>query len=61
MPVVLADDDSAPWLDPQNSDYAGLADLLRPAAPQDWTLETISKQVNNARNEGPKLMEPPGM
>ena len=58
MPVVLADDDIAAWLDPQNSDYEGLAARLRPAAARDWTLVAISKQVNNARNDGPELMEP---
>ena len=61
MPVVLADDDFAAWLDPQNNEYAGLAALLQPSAAKEWTLETISKQVSNARNEGPEPMERQGM
>jgi len=52
---------SRPGLDPQNNEYEGLAALLQASAPQEWTLETISKQVKNARNEGPELMKRPGM
>lgn len=58
MPVVLADNAVPAWLDPRNRDYPGLTALLQPAAPQDWTLVAISKQINNARNEGSELMEP---
>lgn len=58
MPVVLSAKNFAAWLDPQNRDTRCLSALLKPAAPQDWTLEPISKQVNNARNDGPELMEP---
>jgi putative SOS response-associated peptidase YedK len=58
MPVILSVTDFAVWLDPENNDIAGLSDLLRPAPPHDWTLIPVSKQVNNARNEGPELIQP---
>ena len=38
MPVVLAREDYAAWLDPGNQDAAGLLSMLRPGEPPAWEL-----------------------
>lgn len=58
MPVILEPADYAAWLDPKNDDTDALIALLKPAVPDVWTSLPVSKQVNNARNEGPELLEP---
>lgn len=58
MPAILEAADYAAWLDPGNRDGAGLSELLRPAAPEDWATIPVSEQVNNVRNEGPELLAP---
>jgi putative SOS response-associated peptidase YedK len=61
MPVILATEDFSAWLNPQYKDTVRLNRLLRPAAPDDWVLVPVSKQVNSARNDGPELLEPLGL
>ena len=55
MPVILAKDDYARWLDctPGND----VADLLHPCAPGSIAIRRVSRAVNNARNEGSRLIE----
>jgi putative SOS response-associated peptidase YedK len=55
MPVILAPDDWAPWLDPANA--AGAA-LIRPAPAGTLQATPISTRVNSVRNEGPDLIHP---
>lgn len=58
MPAVLAPAAIAAWLDPQLSDGARLSSLL--GAGEAGTLEArpVSREVNNARHDGPQLVEP---
>lgn len=58
VPAILEPQNYAAWLDPHGTDTAPLAPLL--GGPQDGEMEAIpvSRRVNNARNEGPELVEP---
>ncbi len=57
MPVILAPQDYARWLDPDNHDTASLKQLLAPA-PEDWLTEwPVSRALNNPRHEGPDCVE----
>ena len=57
MPVILPAEHYGQWLDPENQDKEDLKQLLQPA-PEDWlTAFPVSKQVNNARNDDPSLIE----
>ncbi len=58
MPVILSDEAADRWLDPDERDPAALAGLLRPADPAEMRLHPVSRAVNNARNDGPELLEP---
>ncbi|MBK7166107.1 MAG: SOS response-associated peptidase [Candidatus Microthrix sp.] len=58
MPVMLAPGDWEAWLDPTNADVDALGQLLVPAPPRLITHHPVSTEVNNARNQGPQLIEP---
>jgi len=58
MPVVLADEAHAGWLDPSLKDAAEFARAH--ALAKEFKHYAVSKRVNNARNEGPELIEPAG-
>jgi putative SOS response-associated peptidase YedK len=58
MPVILAPEDYAIWLDPENKDTDGLRRMLRPADPTPWTLVEVSRKVNSPKNDSPELIEP---
>lgn len=58
MPVVLARESLAPWLDPAVTDGAVLAPLLAAAEAGEIEARAVSRAVNDARNEGPQLVEP---
>ena len=57
VPVILPQAAFARWLDPALQADAAVTDLLQ--APNDAALTAcpVSKRVNNARNEGPELVE----
>lgn len=58
MPVLLAPDDWARWLDRGAQDPAGAAELLRPC-PDAWLQAwTVARAVSAGRAEGPVLIEP---
>ncbi|MBU4563430.1 MAG: SOS response-associated peptidase [Desulfarculus sp.] len=57
MPVMLSTGDEAAWLDPAASPE-DLATLLRPYAAQEMQAQPVSRRVNSAAGEGPKLIEP---
>ena len=61
MPVILAPEDYAAWLDPGNQDATGLLRMLRPAEPAAWELRQVSRKVNSPRNDSPDLLEPVAM
>ncbi len=59
MPVILAPEDHAAWLDPQ-SDRAALEALLKPFPPEALTAVPVSKRVNKVANDDPACLEPAG-
>jgi putative SOS response-associated peptidase YedK len=59
MPVVLPEADHGAWLEPAMHDAAvATAMALEPMAPEEFEHYPVSRRVNNARNEGPDLIEP---
>jgi len=56
MPVILAEGDEATWLDPDAGEEQ-LRALLRPT--DDLTVTEVSDAVNDVRQDGPALIEPP--
>jgi len=59
MPVVLPDETHAAWLDNALHDAAVVTAMARqPMAPEEFEHYPVSRRVNNARNEGPELIEP---
>jgi putative SOS response-associated peptidase YedK len=58
MPVIVAPEDYAAWLDPQNTDAEGLRKMLPPADSAPWTLVEVSRKVNSPKNDSPDLIEP---
>jgi putative SOS response-associated peptidase YedK len=58
MPVILSPETYAEWLDPGNRDVERLDRLLAPNPAIDLSAQPVRKLVNNARNQGPALIEP---
>jgi putative SOS response-associated peptidase YedK len=58
MPAMLLPEEFEYWLDPGNSDIQGLRKLLHPWPDDDTDYYTVSKEVNNTRNNGSHLIEP---
>lgn len=59
MPVVLPESAWARWLDRDEHDVDALAGLLVPAPDELLGVRPVSTQVNNVRNNGPDLLDPP--
>ena len=57
MPVILDTDGDAIWLDSRASSEA-LRSLFVPFASEWMAAYAVSTFVNNARNQGPKCLEP---
>lgn len=58
MPVILPTEDFARWLDPQADDTEALKMLLKPLPSEAMTAYSVSRSVNNVRNDDPSLIEP---
>jgi len=58
MPVILNDDDLEAWLDRDLTDFEPLEHLMRPVPDEDIDIHQVSREVNNARHNGPELIEP---
>jgi len=58
MPVMLAREHWARWLDPTLQDTGELTALLEPAADNELVLYPVRALVNNVRNNGPELIGP---
>jgi putative SOS response-associated peptidase YedK len=58
MPVLLPRETWDDWLDPAFDDRDYLGSLLEPAPDDVLGMYPISTRVNNARNQGPELLEP---
>lgn len=55
MPLIVAAEDAARWLD---RDEADVADLLRPYPAEEMNAYPVGTRVNSADNDGPDLIEP---
>lgn len=58
MPVILAPQDYARWLDPNNQDIAKLKHLLAPAPEDGLTEWPGSRRLHNPQHEGADCAEP---
>lgn len=58
VPVVIPATDYASWLAPQAADLAALAALLVAPQPDSLLPYRVGRGVNNARHDGPELIEP---
>lgn len=58
MPVILAAEAEAPWLDP-GTPAELLHELLAPTPPARLALRAVSSAVNDARYDGPECLAPP--
>jgi putative SOS response-associated peptidase YedK len=58
MPVILAPENYAVWLDPHRKDPAILKPLLRPAPADEVGLYAVSKRVNSPKNDDPGCLTP---
>ncbi len=57
MPIVLAPEDWAAWLDPEVDADAARARLAHPAG-EDWLRESVSSWVNKADHDDARCIEP---
>jgi putative SOS response-associated peptidase YedK len=60
MPVIVPAASYAEWLDPRNGDVDALDRLLVPWGAGGLAARPVSRRVNDARNQGPDLIEPLG-
>lgn len=58
MPVILEPEDEGRWLGP-GADEEELVGLLDPRPWPEMGLRPVSRAVNDVRNDGPQLLEPP--
>ena len=58
MPVVLAPEDEAMWLDPTLTDPQAVVSCLRPYPSELMTAFPVSRRVNVASQDGPELIQP---
>jgi len=58
MPVILAPDAAARWLDPTVADAAELERLLVPYPDEELEIYPVSARVNSPRNDSADLIEP---
>jgi putative SOS response-associated peptidase YedK len=60
MPAILHESDYEAWLAPQDRDPAALQALLAPYPAEEMRAYPVSPRVNNAKNDGPELIEETG-
>ena len=58
MPVIVPPEAYAEWLDPKNEATDRMARLFEPCRRPDLRARAVSRRVNDARNQGPELVEP---
>lgn len=58
MPVIVAREDYAKWLDSATADPASIASMLTPFPSELMRAHAVGTRVNSARNEGVDLLEP---
>ena len=59
MPVVLPPEEWEQWLDPTFDDVGALQSVLVPAPAELFELVPVNPAVNDVRNDGPQLLDPP--
>ena len=57
MPVLLHEADYEAWLAPDNRDVRALKQLLKPFPAEEMRAYPVGPRVNNAKNDGPELIE----
>lgn len=57
MPAVLLKEEWSSWLDPDNHNTGALQDLLNPLPDDALDYYTVSREVNNVKNNNPELLE----
>ncbi len=60
MPVIMPPEHFGDWLDPANSDLAGLKELLQPYPAVSMTYQPYDRYVSSAANKDPNLIVPAG-
>jgi putative SOS response-associated peptidase YedK len=58
MPVIVAEDAWARWLDPAPADPGELLGLLVPSEEVDLDVYAVVRDVNDVRRDGPELISP---
>jgi putative SOS response-associated peptidase YedK len=58
MPLLLAPEDHAAWLDPANGDLASLKGLIRPYPVERMTARAVDARVGDPANDDAGLLEP---
>jgi putative SOS response-associated peptidase YedK len=61
MPVIVPPAAHGEWLDPRNGDVGRLDRLLVPYDGRDVAARPVSRRVNDARNDDPGILDPPGV
>ncbi len=59
MPIALDPDNWSAWLDRDLTEAEGALALLKPIDDDLWMEREVSTKVNNVRNNGPGLLDPP--
>jgi putative SOS response-associated peptidase YedK len=57
MPVILAPDDYAPWLDPGLTDKADVRSIVERSTGDGLALRRVSRRVNNPANDVPEVLQ----
>jgi putative SOS response-associated peptidase YedK len=60
MPVILPREQQRAWLDPENSDLAGLKGMLQPYPAERMTYQAYDRYVSSSRNKEKRLIFPVG-
>ena len=58
MPVIIEPADRDRWLDPEVTDPDAVVPLLRPSPPGTLERHPVTTEVNNPRNDGPRMITP---
>jgi putative SOS response-associated peptidase YedK len=58
MPLIVAPQDYAAWLDPELTDIDSLKHLVRPYAEERMQAHAVSPRVNRPEPDDPALIEP---
>ena len=60
MPAIIPREQHARWLDPALRDAAAIQPLIASCPAAELEAIPVGREINNARNQGPELIEPAG-